>query len=513
MGDPISNSVKKATKDSSILGTGFKLLTKMNTPASVGEKAETITSSTINAVKSNPYHQKFSAETEDEQEKAKDRHWTKSLPVATGALLLGAAVPKIIKTGDVAAPLKDVRDGFKRVPAAILNKASKKHKVVKHAAAGAEKAVKAAGGKAKVNNSPLANYGAGLFKGVGALTPFLIGSAYLDHKAKKAKNEEKEKRELLSESYGRVKPVANVARKFSKGYYRKSAGEENFLYEKTALSNETIERYRQARIKQFKDRARENINRDRKIAMRHINDMKRMYPDGGDVVDKHIKGVMTDLKMNKYNELNKKEEAIKRVNRKVKEHLEDKYQRDINAAKRKADKTLGGKISYRVKHPFGTLHPLTEGKIFLDKNKKKILGATGILTAGALVNTVHKKFVKPKLKDKVKDSVKSHYDKKVDAVYQNARNEKQTEKQASFMEMFDPKAAVGRVILNAAEMPLDLAWTAGSEIIKGRERVKKAQNKVSSPSFRNNFSSKGMNRNDRRHNVNHTSSRFRTKNS
>ena len=78
MGDPISNSVKKATKDSSILGTGFKLLTKMNTPASVGEKAETITSSTINAVKSNPYHQKFSAETEDEQEKAKDRHWTKS---------------------------------------------------------------------------------------------------------------------------------------------------------------------------------------------------------------------------------------------------------------------------------------------------------------------------------------------------------------------------------------------------------------------------------------------------
>ena len=180
----------------------------------VEDQVKQVTTTALNAQKDNQYYQKLSAEENTETEKSKKKHnFAKYVPAMAGALLLTSAAGSIAKSGDVTKPLQDIRDGVKRVPAAIVNKFSKTSAgegVVKGARKGVQASKNTA--KPKVNDSPMANYGLGLMKGVGQITPFLAGSIYLDHKVKQAKTEEEKKnRKRLADVYDSAHPLTSVS--------------------------------------------------------------------------------------------------------------------------------------------------------------------------------------------------------------------------------------------------------------------------------------------------------------
>ena len=180
----------------------------------VSNISQNITSNMLNAQKDNQYHQKLSAEDSAETEKTKKRNYLKYVPAMAGAVLLTSAAASAIKSGDITKPFQDFRDGVKRVPAAFVNKFSETP-IGKGVVKGARKGVKASknAAKPKVNRSPMAEAGLGIVKGTAQFVPFLAGSAYLDYKAKKAKSEdEKERREMLSDVYNSAHPKASIAK-------------------------------------------------------------------------------------------------------------------------------------------------------------------------------------------------------------------------------------------------------------------------------------------------------------
>ena len=524
--DPVANAIKSKAAQASkqpgaldyTVGTTFKVLGAKDQINGAKQNSEAVVSSALNAVKNNQYHQKLSAEKEEDTEKAekKDRHWTRYVPAAAGAMLLAATVPSIVKSGDVTKPLQDFRDGVKRVPAMLLNKAQKKNPAVKEARKGAAKAVKAAGGKAKnINNSPMANFSAGLFKGVGELTPFLIGSAYLTHKAEKAKKErDAEEETKLKKAYDRTHPIASAGKAvgeaaYKVAQYKKNAGLESGEYEKTAISAQTLDNYAKKRTEQFYANAKKNTNIYNNDTWKYIHRLQReaeKRPELKDGLEDRIKGLKLDMKANRYKEFNRAREASFGVKGKVNEHKKrlgeiarKAEEKAKEAARDKAYETFGGKVKYNV----GAAKD--KAKDYLKKNKRALMTATGIMTAGATIGTLHRKLVKPKVNSFVKDKVKSHYDKKIDKLYQQPKENEQAEKKASaFDGYFD--GAGNAVVLKAAELPMEVAWTAGSEILKQRKRFKREKEKAEQRKL-NGYQPRKDDRYDRRNHGNNHGSR------
>lgn len=501
MGNPDANmnpndiNRGKGKKAPTTLGTAFRIMNIPQTINNAKANVESVTSSGLNAVQNNQYHQKLSEEKDEETEKGtaqKDKHWTRYVPVAAGALLLSAAVPRIVKSGDVTKPLQDIRDGMKRAPAAVVNKFKDKSPVVEEAAKAVEKEVKKSGGKAKVNNSPLARFGLGLMQGTGAFMPFLAGSAYLSHKAKAAPDEKsKEEAERLKDAHDSMRPVASAGIKVYNALHKKA--DYNDGYEKIALSEEAMRRYADKRKQQFYDNAKDNIRMYNRNANRIIDRLENKYDASNPVVQGKIRGYKLDMKVNREYELNRARSAAYGIENKIKKQ-QNLYQKiaDKNKAKAKEEayKTLGGKLKWNANAI------KDDAKDYFSKNKKKLMVATGVLTAGAAINTLHNKLIKPKLNDAVKNGIKKHYDKKIDKLYQQKREEDENTEKKAAAEYFDD--AMGAVMLNTAKMPVELAWTAGSELIKQRKRFNKERNKIKNRAY---YSRKDDN-DDRRHNGN-----------
>lgn len=481
VGDPIANTVKNAAKgQGSVIGTAFKAMNAPSQISSVKNNTQKILSDGLNAVQNNQYHQKLSSEIEDETEKNENsKTWKRYVPAAAGALILSAAVPKMIKTKDPLRPLKDVRDGIKRGPAAILNKVQKKDNIVKGARKGAEAAVKQSGGAKKdINNSLLSHFGAGLFKGTGELTAFLAGSAYLKHRADREQNKKaKEDMNKLNKVYDRTHPIGNAGKKLY-GIMHKTAFEDLDGLYKQALSDDQVDAWAKKKTGQFFDNAR---NRARAYDINANKQIHRVKSRGvnDDTVDKIIQSIKLDKQSNRAFEYEKAKAAGRRVADRAAKYKQFRNRHAEEAAYAAAHKTKLGGLKYDFKKAVHNMSDTAKSYVTDPKKRKRVLAAAGIATAGAAINQLHKKLIKPKLKSAVKNGIKSHYDKKIDNLYksqnpQSGNNE--SEKQAAFF-----GDGVDRAILNAAEMPMDLAWTAGSEILKQRKRFKKVQDRINNP--------------------------------
>lgn len=512
MGDAIANTVKNAAKEqNSVLGasvgTAFKVLNAPTKVNQVKNNAQKIVSDSVNAIQNNQYHQKLSSEADNETEKNENnKTWKKYVPVAAGALLLSAAIPRIIETKDITQPIKDVRDGIKRGPAAILNKVQKKDKIVEGARKGAAAAVKKSGGvKKDINNSLLSNFGAGLFKGTGELTAFLAGSAYLKHRADREKNKKaKEDMIALNNAYDRVHPVGNAGKKIY-GIMHKSAFEDLDGLYKQAFTDEQLKAYVDKKSDQFFENAR---NRSRAYDINTNKQINRVKSRG--MSDENAQKIIQSLKLDKQSNRAFEYEKAKAAKRmaearveKYKQHRLAHAEKLKKAARDDAHKKLFSGVKYDIIELGKNVGNKAKSYFTDSKKRKKLLTAAGIATAGAAINQLHKRFIKPKLKNAVKNGIKGHYDKKIDNLYEQQKSQQsnnESEKQAAFF-----GDGVDRAILNAAEMPMELAWTAGSEILKQRARLKKAQERIKS---RNNHrNKKGVDSNGRRHNGNNFSSR------
>ena len=105
-----------------------------------------------------------------------------------------------------------------------------------------------------------------------------------------------------------------------------------------------------------------------------------------------------------------------------------------------------------------------------------------------------------------KGGIKKHYDKKIDKLYQQKREkDESTAKKASIGYFND---TIDAIALNAAKVPVDLAWTAGSELIKQNKRFNREKDKINNGSYHD----RKDDHNDRRNNVNNKRSRKRNKN-
>lgn len=505
MGNVIENAIPNKNKNN-ILRPVSRAYNIPQMSNQIKSSTENIVTSGINAVQNNEYHQKLSEEKREGTEKGeakKDKHWTRYVPVAAGALLLSATVPSIVKSGDVTKPLQDIRDGIKRMPAATINKAKKNNPVVKEAVKAVEKEVNKSGGKAKnINNSPLARFGLGLMQGTGAFVPFLAGSAYLSHKAKTAPDEKsKEEAERLKDAHGSINPIGAAGIKVYDVLHKKADFDEE--YEKTALSEETLLNYAKKRKDQYYDNARENIRTYNSHAKKYIRNLQDRYGTDNPDVQKKINGIKLDMSANRASELNRAKNASWWVENRIKNQrklYEGMAKKRKEKAKEEAYKTIAGKMKWNANEI------KDNAKNYFDKNKHKLAVATGVLTAGAAINTIHNKFLKPKLNDMVKGGIKKHYDKKIDKLYQQKREkDESTEKKASIGYFND---TIDAIALNAAKVPVDLAWTAGSELIKQNKRFNREKDKINNGSYHE----RKDDNNDRRNNVNNKRSRKRNKN-
>ena len=200
-----------------VAGNGWKLMNVGSTAASAVAGAKKVTSDFSNAVANNKYHDKFAEEKDESAEKTKKRKDIgKYVPHLVGATLLTAAVARSLQTGDATQPFQDVRDGFKRIPAQVVNSFKKGTKVtgaaIKGATKGAAAGIKATTGAPapKVNNSFLSNVSLGLARGTGQVLPFLAGAAYIDHKTKDAKKKA-ERQEQLQAIHQSTEPLPLTA--------------------------------------------------------------------------------------------------------------------------------------------------------------------------------------------------------------------------------------------------------------------------------------------------------------
>lgn len=218
-----------------VYGSASKILGATTTAANVTAGAQKVKSDFKNAIRDNQYHNKLAEEKNESAEKPKKKKdLAKYVPHLVGATLLTTAAARALKTGDVTQPIQDVRDGIKRLPAAVVNSFKKGKKVrgavVKGAVDGAAAGAKATKGapKAKVNNSWLSTMSLNVAKGTGRMIPYLAGAAYLDYKVKDAEEKAEKQRKLRAMHQG-TEPIgltaARTAIDVGKGYMEEDSGQ------------------------------------------------------------------------------------------------------------------------------------------------------------------------------------------------------------------------------------------------------------------------------------------------
>lgn len=139
------------------------------------------------------HYQKLAEENDDtkakQDKKDKKDKLIDSIPVLAGAALLAMGTRRAIQAKDPLQPFKDIKDGVARVPAAVVNRFSRKSHIASAVREGVADGINATAKAAKVkpNNSFMGNVGTGVARGIGELGVFYAGSKYLEHKAKKAR--------------------------------------------------------------------------------------------------------------------------------------------------------------------------------------------------------------------------------------------------------------------------------------------------------------------------------------